>query len=442
VKVLLVNPTYTTSAQFSPPLGLGYVGASLVKKGHEVKLLDLTLKDSPSFLQAAMKFKPDFVGISGLTTQYPAMKDLARSAKSLGIKVVVGGIHVSAIPAFVLRDSKAIDYAIKGEGEIAFASLLEKGSPVGIPGMYYRVKDVIEGTQPQYLEDLDSLSFPWSFLDLKTYKYTKVNGITSKYGTSAISVISSRGCPYNCAFCSASQAHGKRIRKRSPENFLAELEDLKRQGTREVQILDDNFTFYRENAYEISKGMVDRKLNFAWTLPNGIRADRVDEELLTMMKKSGCYYFGIGIESGSEKVLRMMDKSLSLDRVRETAKLADKLGFVTQGFLLANFPGETSEDLKKTKKFVLSLPIDRISINPVVPYPGSRMYHEVENWSGLNRTEYKSVLPKEERAFIRELYIRFYFNPKRFVKHIRKMKTFSQLLGFVRAPMKLLQELG
>ena len=442
MKVLLVNPTYTTTSQFSSPLGLGYVGASLVKAGHEVKLLDLTLKDSTTFLQAAIKFKPDFVGISGLTTQYPAMKDLARKAKSLGIKVVVGGIHVSAIPAFVLRDCSSIDYAIKGEGEVAFASLLEKGSPVDIPGIYYRSKTVIEGTQPQYLEDLDSLSSPWSFLDLKTYEGTKVNGITSKYSIGVVSVISSRGCPYNCAFCSASQAHGKKIRKRSPENFLAELEDLKRQGIKEVQILDDNFTFYRENAYEISRGMLDRNLNLAWSLPNGIRADRVDLELLTTMKKAGCYYFGIGIESGSPKILTLMDKSLSLDKVRETAGLADKLGFVTQGFLLANFPGETPDDLQKTKQFVLSLPIDRISINPVVPYPGSRMYHEVENWSVLNRVEYKSELPKEKMDFIRELYIRFYFNPKRFVKHIRKMRTFSQFLGFVRAPMKLLQELG
>lgn len=291
------------------------------------------------------------------------------------------------------------------------------------------------GSSPEYISDLDSLRSPWMTLDTFRYRATKVHGISVRRGP-AISVISSRGCPYSCSFCGASQVHGKKLRLRSPENFLDELEFLESLGVREVQILDDNFTFDLSHAFSICQGIIDRQINIAWTLPNGIRADRVTPELLKLMKEAGCYYFGLGIESGSKKVLSTIHKSLDLKKVQTTVEISEKLGFIVQGFFMVGFPKETKEDLELTKRFALKLSVDRISVNPVIPMPGSEIYKDlvdsgilfpgVVDWSRFNRVDYSSG---QEAKFARNLNLKFYLNPFRILKLVSKVRSFSEVKG-------------
>ena len=441
MRVLLVNPPTLKGTQMSPPLGLGYIGAYLVSKGYETELLDLALPGHNGLLQTIREYKPEVVGITGLSAQYNGMKHCAGIAKRGGATVLVGGIHASALPKFTLEDCKDIDIVVKGEGELSLVQLLESGSPTGIPGLFYRDNGGIRGLPPEYIEDLDSLPFPWNFLKLDDYKEVRLHGFTSKYG-SVVSVLGSRGCPYSCTFCSASQALGKKIRLRSIPNFISELKELKSTGVREVQILDDNFTFYRDYAYGVCEEAIKEKLSIAWTLPNGIRADRVDYELLSKMKEAGCYYFGIGIESGSKRVLALMEKKLELSKVGEMVRWSNRLGFVTQGFLLVGYPGESEEDLRQTEKLVLGLPLDRISINPVVPYPGAKIFGGTGNWEKLDRLKYRVELTEEKRKFIRRLYLRFYLNPIRLLRHLLKMRTPSQVVGFIKGFTILIRELG
>jgi len=419
MKVLLVNPLIPGRFHLTPPLGLGYIGSALRKRGHEVRIFDYCLK------RRFEDYRPDWIGITGVTPQYPGMKELARWGKALGATVVMGGIHASSLPEFVLRDCPEVDYVIKGEGEVAFPDLVE--GKVG-PGVHSR-----DGFQESsYVQDLDSLASPWKTLDLEDYSRIRVYGIsTRRYPVATI--LSSRGCPYGCTFCSTVQVHGKRVRKRSSDNFLDELEYLVRErGIREIQILDDNFTFDYDHATTITQGIIDRKLDFCWCLPNGLRADRVDRKLLSLMKRSGCYYFGVGIESGSPKILEQVQKGLSLSKVRETLIEADKLGFITHGFFMVGLPDETQTDIQKTIEYASSLPLDRISVNPVMPLPGSVLFAGITptgdfDWLKIDRGE--GLLPVAIKGAIRKLYIRFYLNPKRLYKHIVKIRSLTELIG-------------
>ena len=444
MRVLLVNPSFPGHFHVCPPLGLGYVGTSLQGTGHTVKLVDMGLDPGEDLLENLDTFRPDCIGITGMSTQYPGMKGLAGIAGSKGVPVVVGGIHVSALPEFVLEECKDFDFAVKGEGEIAFPKLLQSlatgESYKDIPGLYYRESEGIVGKLPEPIQDLDGLASPWGVLDPWKYSSSRVHGLSARSGP-AVSVISSRGCPYQCVFCSASQAHGRKIRLRSASNFLDELEYLVSVGVREVQVLDDNFTFYREHAYTISQGILDRGLRIFWTLPNGIRADRVDKELLEKMWKAGCYYMGFGIESGSERLLKIMKKSLSLKVVEATIREASKIGFTTQGFFMIGHPEETREDLDRTLKVAKSLPLDRISVSPVMPLPGSELYDyyvsqgllnpkEVD-WTSFNRYLFSPSVGGNLTKFVRRIHREFYLNPSRVWRNLSKVRSFSQIKGLL-----------
>lgn len=445
--ILLLHPPFPTWSQLMPPLGLGYIGAYLQKKGYSVGLVDLALGNGTKILPKLKSTKPAVVCISGLTTQYEGSKEYAKLIKSYNkdVLIIMGGIHASAIPEYILKDCENIDIVVKGEGEYVLDWFLKTGSPVGIPGMYYKDNGTVIGEPPEPITDLDTLPSPWSFLPLEDYDGCSVNGILKPRGRQAVAILSSRGCPYKCSFCSASQAHGRKIRLRSVGNIISEIKELMSKGIREVQILDDNFTFYKEHACGVCEAMLDEGLDLVWTLPNGIRADRVDIEVLGMMKDAGCYYVGIGIESGSESVLKMVHKELSLESVAEAVNLTKELGIITQGFLLVGIPGETKEDLEETSEYVRSLPLDRISINQAMPYPGTELFekHSSEcglTWNELHRTTLGGSLPKETIKFTRDLYLRFYLDPIRLARHTRKFKRFSQWASLVGGLQMLVSE--
>lgn len=433
MKILLVNPPSPGQYHLYPPLGMGYVGSALKARGHEVRVLDCYLQDKID------GYKPDWVGITGLSPQYPAMKELARWGKSLGAVVVMGGIHASSLPEFVLKDCPEVDYVVKGEGELAFPDLVEGKAG---PGVYSR-----NGCQESiYIQDLDSLASPWETLNLEVYSgpEIKICGVSGRRYPVA-SVLSSRGCPYGCIFCSQAQVHGKRIRLRSAKNFLDEIEYLVRErGMQEIQIVDDNFTFNYDHAYSIVQGIIDRRLDITWALPNGIRADRVDKKLLEKMRESGCYYFSVGIESGSPEVLRRANKGLSLEKVEETVREAGRLGFVIHGYFMVGLPGETASDIRETVRFASRIPLDRISVNPVVPFPGSELFSGIEpssfNWLEALRERYG--ISEESRRAIRKLYLRFYLNPRRLYRHVTKIKSLSEFVGLFRGFGILVKEIS
>jgi anaerobic magnesium-protoporphyrin IX monomethyl ester cyclase len=440
MKVLVVNPLPAGIMRISLPMSVGYIGAALKKAGHEVKIFDHILKPDASLGWELASYGPEVVAITGYSSQYPNMKRAAKIAKDFGATVIAGGLHCSAYPEYVMNDCRSIDFLIKGEGEIALPEFLYSHS-VGTPGVYSR-NGIVKGTPAEPIKDLDSLAFPWDVLNPKNYITYRPAGVVTRH-LAVASILTSRGCPYGCTFCCASVVQGKKIRLRSVTNVLDEIELLvKHHGIKEIQFIDDNFSFYPEHILGVCRGIKERKLKFAWTLTNGIRADKVNIDILKEMKEAGCYYFAVGIESGSQRILKEVSKGLSLDRVESTTREADKLGFITQGFFMVGFPGETDADRQESSDFASKLKLDRMMAAPVMSLPGSEMFNTQYrgrlnqfDWSEANYKTWKPVPGAPEysvtRKAIGKMRRRFYLNPIRMIRHISKVRTIHQAIGMV-----------
>jgi len=261
-------------------------------------------------------------------------------------------------------------------------------------------------------------------------------------------VISSRGCPYQCTYCGGPLVLGRKLRLREPKRFVDEIEYLvSTLGVREIQIVDDNFSFCKEHAAQICTELLSRRLNIPWSLPNGIRADRIDYDLLKLMRKAGCYYIAFGIEFGSERMLRLTKKALDLEKVKQSVNWAARLGYITQGFFMAGHPLETKEDISATLQLARSLPLDRISVDFIMPLPGSQLfeYYLEKGYLDLNYMDWeqfgnRKFTPKTEfitysdlMKLSRRAQAEFYLNPYRAFRHMTKIRSANQIRGILAA---------
>jgi len=428
------------------------MGASLKKAGHDVTIIDACLSDMEfsDVTKLTVGLSPDYVGITGFTVQYSGAKRLFSEIKHLNhnIITVFGGQHASALTEYVMNDVPEIDFTIRGEGENAFPELV-KALSLGndhfkqVAGLAYRADGHIVVNSPVMIEDLDSLDYPWQVINPLDYPSGMGHGFMVKRRPVA-PIISSRGCPYQCTFCSGGLVLGKKLRLRNPKKIVDEIEYLmKTYGIREVSIIDDNFTFHRTHAAEVCDEILRRKLDIAWSLPNGVRADGVDYQLLKLMKDAGCYYLAFGIEFGSERMLKITKKQLSMDKAQQAIKQAASLNLITQGFFLTGHPEEKREDTLATAELARKLPFDRISMNTLVPLPGSEVFEyclemgyldlDSVNWDSFEgplyvpKTEF--ISHKELMSLLRTTYIRFYGNPLRILRYILKLRSIDQLRG-------------
>jgi len=444
MKTLLVKPISNIHV-ISPPLSLAYLASSLKKEKLKVKILDCLLRkfsyeDFRNYLQ---KNKPDVVGFTAFTLEFPIVLKMARIAKSTNkeIKVVVGGPHVSNHPQEL--KNKEIDFIFRAEAEKFFPKLikeLKKKKPKfsKIPCLGYKTKNKIKINKIKFVEDLDSLPFPdFDLMDFKSYPKLY---LAKKHP--AVPLISSRGCPFTCTFCSAKQISGKKFRARTPKNIINEIKQLKEKyNIKEFQFWDDNFTLDKKRAKKICNLLIKENLNLIWWCPNGLRIETLDKELLLLMKKAGCYAIAFGIESGSERIQKDMRKNLNLKRVKEIITFTHKIGIRTQGFFIIGYPTETKEDILKTINFAKELPLDRASISLFQPLFGSEIYNDLvkQNKIPLNYSiadcDYSkaSILPKgfqsleEVKKLQRKALIEFYIRPKIFFNFMKENLSISQL---------------
>lgn len=462
-RVLLIIPQVDDDPflNSSVNLGIGYIGASLLAEGHQVKLLDMS-NDKDCFARVVKDFKPEIIGVTGTTFHYSSALDTINRVKEMDSRIisVLGGSHASSLAEFILSQNDKIDFIIKGEGEIAFPWLLKSLHGADglshVPGLVYRADGEIKTNLPSYIEDLDGLHYPWDIINPLDYQGAKVHGFVRKQHPVA-QVLSSRGCPYRCTFCAGRSVLGSKIRVRSPLAFVDELTYLKRTyGIREIQIVDDNFTFYHDHAAETCHQIINRGMGLSISLPNGVRADRLNEELLLLMKRAGFYYLSFGIEFGSQRMLKLCKKSLDLDQARESIRLAHKLGFMTQGFFLLGHPEETLEDVEMTRSFIKSVPLDRILLTLPFPLPGSELfnyylekrYGTVANidWRAFKFDIYHRLLEHMTQEDLQRerlrIYTQFYFNPLNALRFLAKFRTVSQFtsalygLGFLKKLLK------
>jgi len=287
-------------------------------------------------------------------------------------------------------------------------------------------------------EDLDALAFP-DYELMKFREYPKMY-FTKKFP--AAPILTSRGCPYDCTFCSAHKISGQKWRCRSPESIISEIKMLyDKYGIKEISIWDDNFALNRERALKFCRLLKEAELDLIWWCPNGVSLHTVDEELLLAMKNSGCYAVAFGVESGSETVLKDMKKKLSLGRLRDTVSLAHKMGFRTQGFFIIGYPVEEEGDILQTIKLSKELPFSRASFCLFQPLIGSEIYERLKTAkqlpSDLNskNCEYsKPSVPtsgiadlKRLKRWQRRAISEFYLRPGIFLRFLRENMSFDQL---------------
>ncbi|MBE0428840.1 MAG: B12-binding domain-containing radical SAM protein [Thermoleophilia bacterium] len=367
-----------------PPLGPGYLAASSRSRGHEVTIFDMAKEGwgAGRGAEAVASYGPDLVGISILSTAYLPARDLVSAIKERlsGAIVVVGGPHVTALPEATLEDL-GVDIAMVGESEHTFPQLIDRldsdGSLESMPSLCYREDGGFRQTRrADFHPDLDSLEFPaWDLMDPRAYPDKPHQLLHKKFPVAPI--ITTRGCPYDCIFCSSTILWGKRLRTRSPENVLDEIEMLVREyGVREIHFEDDNFTQKRSHVKNVCEEILRRGLKFVWSCPNGVRIDSLDDEILALMRRSGCHSLGLGIESGSQEVLDRNLKRLDLAKVSEQVDMIRSHGIAAHGFFFIGLPGETEETVKQTIRFAREVRFSRANFSLLTPLPGTAIYDE------------------------------------------------------------------
>ena len=387
MRVTLVRPNHH-SHLITPPLALGYLSSHLQRHGHRASAVDAVNEDLTNDQLADRCVGSQMVGISVLSDYYPQTVELVGKLKARGIKVVLGAPHVTVIPDQVLGESGA-DFVVSGEGEGALLDLTNDleggGDGLGIPGVLGHGGTLEARDQ---IKDLDTLAFPdWDKMNPRGYPMAPHGGVAKNYPIAPIT--SSRGCPYNCSFCSSPYLWNRRIRFRSPENVVDEIEYVvKRYGVKEIHFEDDNLTMKRKHAEGVAEGILRRGIKISWATPNGIRADKVDKELLTLMRRAGLYSVAFGIESADPEVLKQCGKQASVEKYERAIAWASEVGIVTQGFFIFGLPGETPDSMERTVEWARKTKLDKAQFLILDVMPGTRIWDSMDVKPDL--TKYQS----------------------------------------------------
>lgn len=417
MKILLINPPYKWEDSKAgegvlPPLGLLYIAAVLLENDYEVDLLDsraLSLSKEEVEKEVALK-KPDVVGISSMTFNISEAYDVAEIVKKVdgNIKVMIGGAHPTALPTETLEECKDIDITVYGEGEITVPELMEaiegKRKMEDIEGIAYRdAANIMKNAPRPLIEDLDSVPFParqllpWEKYQRLTHRTLFSKNVDKPYTT----MMTSRGCPFGCVYCDKS-AFGRKWRARSAENVVAEIEAVvEKYNIGEVSFHDDLFTLDRERVVKICELILEKGISISWACD--ARADTVDQEMLDLMKRSGCTTVCFGVESGDQTILDNIKKSESLEQIRDAVTMAKKAGLnVSAGFIFG-LPGETLETAKATLEFAKSLNVDIAIFNIATPFPGSPLFKQLEKENRILTRDWSKYNPHlSEMVYVHE----------------------------------------
>ncbi|WP_456469206.1 B12-binding domain-containing radical SAM protein [Archaeoglobus sp.] len=449
--ITLINPNANVEVVkrldiSTPPLGLGYLAAVLRKEGFKVRIID-DMVENLSFDALLKRLKKSImVGITSTTPTFNSALRYARRIKEAlpDIFVILGGVHVTFRPLDAVKNS-FVDAVCIGEGEetvVEVAERVEVGKTLeDVKGVVYRSgNEIVDNGPREFIKDLDSLPFPaYDLMPLERY---------SLFGEhlEQFPVITSRGCPFACRYCSSSLFMGHRFRARSAENVVDEIEWLVGDfNAKHIAFSDDTFTLSRRRVEAICNEIKRRGIDIEWSCSS--RVDTINEDMLKKMKEAGCSAIYYGVESASEKILNFYRKRIDFENVKRAVELTKKYDIMVICSFIIGAPMEKKEDMKATLKFALKLNPDYAQFSILTPYPGTEIYEEAEKkgWI-LNRnfddyTAGKPVLknffmsPQEILRFLRYCYLRFYLRPRFILKEMRR-GNFKVILRVIRKALK------
>ncbi len=467
MKVLLINPPYSAEERYgkdlknfgplNEPLGLAYLASNLEKGGHDTLILDaLALElSSHEICEHIKENRCDLIGITMLTPMYHRSIEVVNRVKEHfpDIPVVVGGPHPTILPEETLRDNQAIDFVVVGEGEVIFLNLVntleKRESVVDIKGLAYRGHGkIIVNPPPPMVSDLDELPSPARHL-LPMHVYQITRSRTKSNHAYTVSV--ARGCPFNCAFCC--RIFGKKVRHHSVERIIEEVQDLiDHYGAKEINLEADTLTVNKKFLYSLCDALISSGISrkISWTCES--RIDTVDEKLLHKMREAGCWQTSYGVETGSQRLLELIHKDISIKKIEETFAITKKAGISIRAFYMLGIPTETREESLATIAFAKKLDATWSQFTLFTPFPGTELYHMAVKEGGIasrNWSDYKThggwtkgtiaYVPAgrsmdEMKNLQKKAYRAVYLRPKVILRFARDIdswgKIFQYMLGF------------
>lgn len=469
MNILLINPpseylvktfapdSLTQEMGHFPPMGLLYI-ASYAKKvlseNFHIEILDTQVEEMnhDSVKTYIEKKKPDVVGISCMTFLLIDALKVARLTKEINpnTHVVIGGAHPTIFPREMVSQPE-IDSIVIGEGEISFSKLLQAlaagQSPDGIQGLGYKKNGkVIINEARSFIQDLDAMPFPnRDFLPFQ--KYYNLLGKGNEIMTS---LVTSRGCPHNCIFCTSKD--GRLCRQRSPENVIQEIEECVAKGITDFDVIDDTFSINRKRVLAITDLIINKDLHI--TMDVRARVDQVDQDILDRLAKAGCNRIRFGVESGDVEVLKNLKKGITLEQVKSAFKMAKKSGIVTFAYFMVGSPGETETDIKKSIKLAKKIDPDFVQFLITTPFPATELY-EMGIERGILKGDFwrefsanpsgefvpqwwtENFSPQELETWQRKAHLKFYYRPKYIIRQLFKVQSFKEFRRKARAALRI-----
>lgn len=405
MRVLLIDPPYERLIGFKSewfPLGLACIASFLIERGYNDVAIFNAEHASDTKYKSIVKysedfhrykeviesddhliwkeirgiitsFEPDFVGISVMSAKVPSAFRIAAICKEIDkeISVVCGGHHPTVRPDEMLAN-RDIDFVVRGEGELTLYELLCAQNDLAIdyqtiPGLSFRRdrnSNIVHNKKREMINDLDKLPIPVrsKLIDISSYSPTQLS-----------MVMTSRGCPYNCGFCASKNMWRRRVRYRSINNILDEIEGLQRKySVRNITFMDDSFTLNPERVSQLCSALIARKSNITWSCLT--RVDAISDELIYLMKKAGCTKIDIGIESGNQRVLDLINKGINLDQIRKVIGILKHHKMYWAGFFMIGFPTETEKEVLDTLRFIKEVKPNWANISIFAPYPETSLF--------------------------------------------------------------------
>ncbi len=423
-----------------PPLGLAYLAAIAEEKKCQVKVLDSEARgySYQDLRKYIAEFMPDLIGMQTYCTNINQSIKVAKIAKEINKNclILLGGAQVTLFPKEYLKE-ECIDFAIIGEGEMIFANLINKlKSPnlsmdfSEIKGLIWKKNNtIIENKRQELIKDLDSIPIPARhYFPVEAY-----HSSAQLRGEKTLNIMTSRGCPFRCAYCSGHINFGKSFRYFSAERVIKEIRtminDFKIDG---IQFYDETFTVNRKRVIELCQALRTNGLTLPWSCFT--RVNLVDKELLDEMKKAGCYQIFFGIESGNQRLLDLIKKDITLDQARNAIKLCKTAGIQSFCSFMLNLPSETIEESQQTVNFAIDLDPDFVQFPITTPFPGTELYDIAKKYGHFLTEDWSKFMswdevvyvsngrsPEEIKHTVKQAYKKFYMRPNYVFKALKRL---------------------
>lgn len=438
-----------------PPLGLLSLATNIFIKGtHEVKVLDAIAEglSHAQIEQYIAKERPDVVGVTCITDYLLDTIMVAKSAKRVSgdIKVIFGGHHVNLFPAETIR-IKEVDYAVMGDADLVMDEILNRlsqGKSVDdLPGVFTKENYTSKPLQRIIVDSLDDLPI----LKRDLVDYHKYKTVIAK-GSPVTTMLTSRGCPFSCPYCSGGNI---KSRSNSTKRVLDEIESCLNLGINDILFFDELFTMNKRRVNEICDGITRRSFKFRWHAR--ARIDSVDVELLKKMKKAGLRLLQFGIETGTDRIQKILERKLTIDKIREVIKVTQGEGILTYGNFMFNSPTETKEEMQRTIDFAKELDLDYAVFGVLTAFPKTHIYDELLKGNKISEDFWQKFVDdpqnyrikssfwpgefndQELNEWVEKAFSTFYIRPRYFIKALFRDETLGQKFTQVRSGINVLK---